>query len=108
MTMPDHDPIELSCEALPAFDASGPASVQRAFREATPVRLHQAWCARPVAGFAPAVVRTGWRDRALLVLAELTDADIFNRATKLNERAWELGDVLEIFLRPFDRDGYVE
>jgi hypothetical protein len=99
---------ELACEPLPAFDATELATVQRAFRAAAPCALQQAWLDRPEAGFAPAVVRTGWRDRTLLVLAELTDADIFNGARELNDRAWELGDVLEIFLRPADQERYVE
>ena len=100
--------LELSCEPLPAFEATELASVQRAFRAATPCTLRQAWRTRSEPGFAPAVVRTAWRDRTLLVLAELTDTDIFNRATKLNDRAWELGDVLEIFLRPVDQERYLE
>jgi len=43
-----------------------------------------------------------------LIFATLTDADIFNGATKLNQRTWELGDVFEIFLRSSALESYVE
>jgi len=53
-------------------------------------------------------VRTGWRENSLRVLAELEDADIFTSATSHNQRMWELGDVLEIFLQPAGSPDYVE
>lgn len=53
-------------------------------------------------------IRVGWRDSALVLFAELTDVDIFTRATTDNQRLWELGDVFEIFLRPKTQESYVE
>ena len=53
-------------------------------------------------------VRSGWRPDELFVFAELTDADIFTRATAHNQRLWELGDAFEIFLRLAGRESYVE
>jgi hypothetical protein len=44
----------------------------------------------------------------LLVLAELTDADVFTGMTSLNQKAWLLGDTFEIFLRPAGQRAYVE
>jgi len=53
-------------------------------------------------------VRVGWRADSLLVFAELTDRDIFTRATAPNQRMWELGDTLEIFLQAAGDPGYSE
>lgn len=44
----------------------------------------------------------------LYIVAKLNDLDIFNRATQMNERTWETGDVFEIFLRPESQDAYYE
>jgi hypothetical protein len=96
------------CEPLPAFDRTDLESVRRAFQSATPCLLQQALLDEEAVGFSPAVVRTGWRGSSLLVFAELTDMDIFNSATKLNQRTWELGDVFEMFLRSAEKGSYVE
>jgi len=70
--------------------------------------MQQTWLPALEPDFAPGFVRAGWRDEALFVFAELTDADIFTRATRHNERMWELGDAFEIFLRPHTQDAYTE
>ncbi len=70
--------------------------------------MRQAWRKELEPGFMPATIRTGWRDDKLLLFAELTDVDIFNAATSLNQCTWLLGDVLEVFLQPVDQPGYVE
>jgi hypothetical protein len=99
---------DLLCESLPPFDRVDLEDVRRAFKTATSVSLRQAWLDEEESAFSPAVVRTGWRDNVLLVFAELTDVDIFNDATELNQRTWELGDVFEVFLRPAGTESYVE
>lgn len=96
------------CEPLPAFNGTDLESVRRAFQFATPCLLQQAWLDDKAVGFAPTVVRMGWRGCSLLVFAELTDVDIFNSATKLNQRTWELGDVFEMFLRSALKESYSE
>ena len=93
---------------LPGFNGSDLESVRRAFHSATPCHLQQAWQAKQSERFAPGVVRAGWRHNSFLVYAELTDADIFTRASGLNQRTWELGDAFEIFLRPEGQEAYVE
>jgi hypothetical protein len=93
---------------LPDFDASNLDAVHAAFAAATPCALGQAWRADEEPDFAPGQVRAGWRRDALLLFAELTDRDIFTRATAPNQRMWELGDTFEIFLRPANRPEYVE
>lgn len=70
--------------------------------------MGQAWQEKLSERFVPAMVRAGWRHNSLLVYAELTDVDIFTRASGLNQRTWELGDAFEIFLRPDGQEAYVE
>ena len=101
-------PPSLKCRELPVFEADNLDAMCKAFASATGCELRQAWRAEPEPEFAPAVVRTGWRGNSLLVFAELDDADIFSRATAHNQRMWELGDVLEIFLSPENSASYVE
>ncbi|MDE3066623.1 MAG: carbohydrate-binding family 9-like protein [Verrucomicrobiota bacterium] len=98
----------IECRELPPFAEHSLGTVRRAFERAVPCPLGQAWLKKTEVGFAPAVVRTGWRDQSLLVFAELRDADIFTRAKAHGERLWELSDAFEIFLRPAGRRGYVE
>jgi len=98
----------LACAALPPFDATQLDSVRRAFQRAARCELRQAWQTETSPRFAPAVVRVGWSENVFLVYAELTDADIFTRATGLNQRTWELGDAFEIFLRPKGQEAYIE
>jgi len=98
----------LVCRELPPYVADGPETVRAAFQHADCSMLQQAWLAAPETDFAPATVRVGWRGNSLRVFAELDDRDIFTRATAHNQRMWELGDVLEIFLQPADSPAYVE
>jgi hypothetical protein len=90
------------------FSASDFSDVRRAFAGAAPMSMRQAWLRELEPGFAPAVVRAGWRDETLFVFGELTDADIFTNATDHNQRFWELGDTFEVFLRPVEQAAYVE
>lgn len=98
----------VTCRRLPAYDAGDLAAVRRAFAAASLCDLGQAWQASVSAHFAPGRIRVGWREDTLLVFAELTDQDVFTRATAPNQRMWELGDALEIFLRPDRQTAYVE
>jgi hypothetical protein len=98
----------ISCELLPLFDCAELESVRLAFQCATPCSFRQAWLDREAGNFSPGTVRVGWRESTLLIFAELTDADIFNGATQLNQHAWELGDVLEIFLGEVGNENYTE
>lgn len=93
---------------LRPFAAADLPAVRRVFASAPVCALRQSWRTELEADFAPATVRTGWRDESLLVFAELEDADIFTSATQPNERLWELGDALEIFLRPAGQQAYSE
>ena len=107
-TPPSRQGPVIRCLPLADFDESSLDAVRAAFAAATPCALGQAWRAELESGFAPGEVRTGWRRDSLLVFAELTDHDIFTRATLLNQRMWELGDTFEMFLQPSGSPGYVE
>ena len=98
----------LTCRELPAYAADRLDEVRAAFEQAESCVMRQAWLAGPEKKFKPATVRVGWRGNSLRVFAELEDADIFSRANGHNERMWELGDVLEIFLQPAGLPRYVE
>ena len=93
---------------LRAFDLDDLVDVRRAFETATPVSSQQRWRAEPEPDFAPMTVRSGWQAGELFVFAELTDADIFTRATAHHQRLWELGDAFEIFLRLAGQESYLE
>jgi hypothetical protein len=101
-------PPEILCPPLPSFGAMNLESMQNAFRSVVHCSLQQGWLDREEVGFSPAIVRAGWRGSSLLIFAELMDMDIFNSATKLNQRTWEMGDVFEIFLRSEVNENYVE
>jgi hypothetical protein len=99
---------EIQCEPLMAFDRTDRENVRRAFRSAVACPFEQAWLSETEVGFSPGEVRLGWRGGSLLVFAELTDRDIFNRATELNQPLWELGDVFEMFFKSDEMESYVE
>ena len=101
-------PLAIRCGPVPSFDRADLDSVRRAFRSAVSCSFRQAWLPAAESGFAPAVVRLGWRGSSLLVFAELTDLDIYNAATRPNQRTWELGDVFEMFFKSAGQDRYVE
>ncbi len=99
---------EIVCEPAPEFDRTTLESVRHAFQIVEPISFRQSWRAEEEAAFCPATVRVRWRERSLLVFAELRDADAFNNATKPNQRTWELCDTFEMFLRPEGGAGYTE
>jgi hypothetical protein len=99
---------EIQCAPLPAFDRTDLACVRRAFQSAVALPFQQPWLRETEAGFSPGEVRIGWRENSLLIFAELTDVDIFNRATALNQPLWELGDVFEMFFQSTEMQSYLE
>ena len=98
----------LTCRPLSTFDRANWESVAQAFADAQSCQLGQYWLNEPHPRFQPAVVRTGWAANTLWVYAELTDLDIYNEATRLNEMTYEMGDVFELFLRPLPQEHYFE
>jgi len=100
--------MKIDVPNLARFATADVNVVRQAFAIATPCRMGQAWLPEPETSFAPATVWTGWRGESVLVFAELVDRDIYNTATELNQRAFLMGDVLEIFLRAEGCESYVE
>jgi hypothetical protein len=98
----------LECRELSAYATDDLDSVRAAFQQADGCVLRQAWLAEPEKDFTPATVRVGWYENSLRVFAEMEDMNIFTRATSHNQRMWELGSVLEIFLQPAGSPSYVE
>lgn len=99
---------QITCPRLPEFKFDDFDSVCRVFENVRALTMGQTWLPALEPDFAPAFVRAGWRDEALFVFADLVDSDIFTRATRHNQRMWELGDVFEIFLRPDGQQAYTE
>jgi hypothetical protein len=96
------------CGELPKFKTKNLGVVKRAFEKATRISMWQGWLPKEEKAFMSAEVFIGWRDEALLVFAEMTDADIFTRARKPNQKMWELGDVFEMFLSVAGEPTYFE
>lgn len=94
---------DVLCRRIPESSLLDPKSIL-----ADGVRLVQAWLPAPQPGFRPAYVVFGWSSEALFVAALLADGDVFTKATEDNQRMWELGDALEIFLGQEGSPGYVE
>jgi hypothetical protein len=98
----------ISVAPIPPFDPAALESVVEAFRGLPKVELTQAWRNEVESEFEPAWAQLGWRDDLFLIFAELSDRDIFNRAQRLNEKTWLLGDVLEIFVQREHDAAYFE
>lgn len=71
--------------------------------------LRQAWLAAgPAPCFRPGRARAAWNARTLTFTMLFRGRPAGNRASRLNERTWELGDVGEVFLQLPGDDGYWE
>lgn len=79
-----------------------------AFQHAPSLAFRQAWRAEAEADFRAGTARLGWRAGGFCVLASLDDGQIFTRATADHQRLWQLGDVLEVFLKDRTREDYWE
>ncbi|MBL9214041.1 MAG: hypothetical protein JNG83_01055 [Opitutaceae bacterium] len=92
--------------AGPLFDASrlSPASVDASWQP-----LVQGWRPDgPEPGFHPGWARVGWHGSFLRYDAVFVGAGAGNRARRLNERTWELGDICEVFLQVSGQPLYLE
>ena len=71
--------------------------------------LQQTWMGdRPAAGFQPGWARVRWNPAGLIYDVVLRGADQRNRARRLNELTWELGDVCELFIQTAPASPYIE
>lgn len=91
---------------LPTSRTNDDSSLEWALESAEPIALGQAW--KPSPACAPGSVRIAWCPDSLLVRAELEDSDVFTKATRDNERLWEMGDTFEVFLEAEGAGYYTE
>lgn len=70
--------------------------------------LRQAWRGRSEPGFQPGWARVTWSGRHLRYDILFAARAPRNRAHRLNEPTWELGDVCEIFVQLDDQSDYFE
>jgi hypothetical protein len=71
-------------------------------------QLGQHWRPAPEAGLNPGWARIRWNDSGLLYEAVFLQRKPGNRARRLNERTWELGDLCEFFLQETTTGRYLE
>ena len=90
-------------EPLAAVPPVSPAEVGPSWYQ-----LRQHW--RPTAelGLNPGWARIRWNDTGLLYEAVFLQQRPANRARRLNERTWELGDIAEFFLQDPSTGRYLE
>lgn len=62
----------------------------------------------PKERFLPGNVRIGWSGNRFLVLATMTDEEVYTDSKADNDELWDLGDVFEIFFRDHATDEYFE
>lgn len=100
--------MKIACPKLADFDIGDRDAVRTAFADAPPLHMQQGWREAPEEKFLPGRVRIGWRDDRLLIFGELTDEQLFTRATEDNQILCSFGDVFEIFLRDAEGECYAE
>lgn len=101
MRSPTYSPTET---AWPACYQAAENRTDNAMRcpatAATWKPLRQAWRpGRPAAGFRPGRARAAWDTQTLTFTMLFRGRPGGNRARRLNERTWELGDVGEVFVQ---------
>lgn len=70
--------------------------------------LGQSWRERRETTFTPGWARLQWSDPALRIDGQFVGKNPSNRARRLNEPTWELGDTMEFFLQAQGAGHYLE
>ena len=93
----EDDPADLDSEAPAKYAAC------------RPLPLRQYWVAANILPREAGVARIGASSKGLSVHVRYEDSDIFSTATANQQRMWQLGDVVEVFVKPgLDRTDYWE
>jgi hypothetical protein len=108
MTTDTVQPYDIQCRFLAITPVREVEALKTTFSGSSALPFRQTWNAQPCPAFRPACVWTGWNASAVMVFAELHDDHIFNPATGHNARAFEQGDVFEMFFHPAGQDAYYE
>jgi len=70
--------------------------------------LTQSWLSEQETAFRPGTARFSWANNQLHLLADLVDEEITSSATGHQQRLWELGDVVELFVKHEGNSDYDE
>ncbi len=82
--------------------------IRKAFENHADLPLHQWWKNVEDVHFESGSVRIGWREDKIYLLASMEDQSVVTTAQRNGERLWELGDVVEIFIKSLDASEYYE
>ncbi|MBL9194119.1 MAG: hypothetical protein JNJ82_17335 [Opitutaceae bacterium] len=89
---------------LPPLSQLSPARIDESW-----MRLGQSWRSEgPETGFQSGWARVSWEATQFCWEAVFLTGRAANRARRLNERTWELGDVCEVFVQEMGADHYFE
>lgn len=83
------------------------AEIQTVFGNHVDLPLQQWWEKVEDLHFESGSVRIGWREDKIYLLANMEDQSVVTTAHRNGERLWELGDVVEIFVKsPYQSEYY--
>ncbi|MEI6082506.1 MAG: hypothetical protein WCR44_08815 [Verrucomicrobiota bacterium] len=68
----------------------------------------QSWLPKPEEGFRPGSADISWSNDRLMLVADLIDEEVITTATANQQRLWEHGDVVELFVQRVGESGYRE
>lgn len=99
----------LTCSVITDEDADLTADVPAKYAACRPMPLRQHWKSVDALPREKGVARIGVSVMGLSVHVRYEDSDIFSTATANQQRMWQLGDVVEVFVKPgLDRTDYWE
>ena len=96
------------CREISSFTPENWNEVEATFSGCEAVELKHHWCENTDFEPESAIVKTGWRDGTFWVFTTLTDKDIINSASQMNELTYLHGDTFEMFLRDKRLPHYLE
>jgi hypothetical protein len=68
----------------------------------------QSWLSEPEKGFQPANAVLSWGSGKFSVCVDLIDSEVISTASANQQRLWELGDVVELFIQQENCNAYDE
>jgi hypothetical protein len=72
------------------------------------LQLLQSWLPTPEAGFLPGTADFIWKAGVLDLKVDLIDEEVITTATANQQRLWDHGDVVELFVQRVGESGYRE
>jgi hypothetical protein len=103
------DSSPLTCPVVGSEAADLGVEVPEKYATCPPLPLRQHWDGADEMPQEAGVARIGASSAGLSVHVRYEDSDIFSTATANQQRMWQLGDVVEVFVKPgVDRTDYWE